>query len=66
MHDLKRAHNLDSPLREVLSLDGLVQYPGTIVRVFTGQSGRFGGAEGLSNRRSLVGSSHQKGAHTLT
>ena len=28
-------------------LDGLVQLPGTIVRVFSGQLGRLGSSEGL-------------------
>lgn len=41
------AHNVDSPLREVASLDGVVQLPGSIVGVFASQPGRLGGGEGL-------------------
>lgn len=53
---LKYAHNRDCPLRElsivgvprvVGILDDLVQLPGTIVRVCSGQLGRLGSGEGL-------------------
>ena len=42
-------------LREVARGNGLVKRPHAIVRVCTGQPGRLGSAEGLSNETSLVG-----------